>query len=108
MKETIGEEGLEQTVVSAFDLEKSSIITAVAKALKLSKDQIELTATDSIPHRYKLKVKLSLSERIETGSLSLTETKNTIAPILSVSGITITLATFTSQEYIFDLYKNVG
>lgn len=108
MNETIGEKGLDQTVTSPFEFERSNIITAVANALKLSPDQIELTVTHSNSHTFKLKVKLSILERIETGSPSLSETKNIIAPILSIIGITITLATFTSQEYIFDLYKNVG
>ncbi|MBP9781579.1 hypothetical protein KBC89_02895 [Candidatus Woesebacteria bacterium] len=106
MNETIGGEGLDQAATSAFEFERSNIITSVAKALNLSKDQIELATFEYNLRKYKLSIKLPLPEDVNTNRPSLVEVKNTIAPILSALGVTILLVTFSSQEYFFDLIVN--
>jgi len=89
-------------VIQVVDAGLTRITDAICSSLQISHDAVSIEKNDHYRHKLKLKIVVGVMVGIDGGT-SLTNVRQNLEKALSIIGISITQASFTTQEYIFDL-----
>ena len=95
----------DEQVIQVVDARLTRIADAICSSLQIGQDAVSIERNESYSHKLKLKIKIKAVLKLEGGS-SLRNVRQELEQTLGTLGVSITQGTFTSQEYLFDLFEN--
>lgn len=95
----------DEQVIQVVDARLTRMTDAICSSLQISQDAVSVEGNESYSHKLKLKIKITAVLQLEGGS-SLRNFRQELEKTLGTLGVSITQGTFTSEEYLFDLFEN--
>ncbi len=95
----------DEMVIQVVDAKIARIRDAICTSMQISQGAVSIERNESYSHKLKLKIEIKAVLKLE-GGYSLRNVRQELEKTLRSMGVAITQGTFTTQEYLFDLFEN--